>query len=318
MIAVWWWCYRHRDPGGFWAVAIGGGAAVVAAFLALRFRLEVVPSRIFEHRPQYPGGSLTAALAIEPRILALYAQLVVAPVNQCADYGLYSVRHFPTLVAIVIVVGLAVAAGLGIHRDRRLAVAVTLIVLPLVPVANFVPIYRAAADRYLYLPLAGVALAAGCLLDAPWLAGRGQVRRNIACCALVAAILLAIGCTARQKVWAGVVPLWEDTFRKNPLAFTAASGYAEALREAGRLAEAEQAARTAIRLSGGERGDAWATLALVLDDQGRPWEAVEALDKALAADPRLARPADRVATLAMERPYAEALERLLARRQAAP
>ena len=318
VIAVWWWCFRRRDPGRFWAAAIGGGAAVVVAFLALRFRLEVIPSRIFEHRPQYPGGSLAAALAIEPRILALYAQLVVAPVNQCADYGLYSIRHLPTPVSLAIVVGLALTAGLGIRRDRRLAVAVALVVLPLVPVANLVPIYRAAADRYLYLPLAGVALAGGCLLDAPWLGGRPALRKNICCGAVAAVILLAIGCSARQQVWSGVVPLWEDTFRKNPLAYTAASGCAEALREAGRLVEAEQAARTAIRLSGGERGDAWATLALVLEDQGRAADAIEALDKSLAVDPRLAQPAERVAALAMERPYAEALERLIARRKAAP
>jgi tetratricopeptide (TPR) repeat protein len=318
VLAVWWWCFRRRDPGRFWAAAIGGGVAVVAAFLALRFRLEVIPSRIFEHRPQYPGGSFAAAMAFAPRILALYAQLVVAPVNQCADYGSYSVRHLPPPVAVVVVGTLVLAAGLGVRRDRRLAVAVALIVLPLVPVANLVPIYRAAADRYLYLPLAGVALATGCLIDAPWLAGRAALRRHIAWCAVAVAALLAVGCTARQRVWAGAVPLWEDAFRKNPVAFTAAAGYAEALREAGRLAEAEPVARTAIRLTGGRRGEAWATLALVLDDQGRAREAAAALDEALAADPRLARPLDRVAALAMERPYAEALGRLVGRRPASP
>ncbi len=318
ILAVYWWCFRRGEPGRFWAAAIGGGAAAVVGFLALRFRLEVIPSKIFEYRPQYPGGSLATALTVVPRILALYAQLVVAPVNQCADYGLFSARHLPMPVSLVIVAGCALAACLGIRRDRRLAVAVAVVVLPLLPVANLVPIYRAAADRYLYLPLVGVALAAGCLLDAPWLRGRDALRRNatLGFAALIA--LLAVGCTARQRVWTGSLSLWTDTFRKNPVSFTAASGLAEALREAGRLAEAEQAARAAVGLCGGERGEAWATLALVLDDEGRQAEAAEALDKALAAEPRLARPMDRVAVMAMERPYAEALERLLARRNAAP
>lgn len=318
ILAVYWWCFRRGEPRRFWASAVAGGGITVAGFLVLRFWLEVVPSRIFEYRPQYPGGSLATALAVAPRILALYAQLVVAPVNQCADYGLHCARHLPLPASLGIVGGLAVAAVLGIRRDRRLAVATALIVLPLLPVANLVPIYRAAADRYLYLPLAGVALAAGCLLDAAWFRGRGAARRTAALCCAASVVVLAIGCTARQRVWTGSLALWTDTFRKNPASYTAASGLAEALWEAGRLPEAEQAARAAVGLCGGDRGEAWATLALVLADQERQPEAAAALDKALAAEPRLARPMDRVAVLAMERPYAAALERLLERRRGQP
>jgi tetratricopeptide (TPR) repeat protein len=190
-------------------------------------------------------------------------------------------------------------------------------VVPLLPVSNVIPIYRAAADRYLYLPMAGVALAVGLLLDPPWLAGRERLRSRLLIGVIVADILLGAGCLARQKVWADQLALWTDTFRKNPVAYTAASGLAEALREAGRLTEAEQAARCAIELSGGGRGDAWAALALTLDDQGRAAEAFTALDKAIEVDAKLADPDARVAALAMERPYAEALGRLLARRKAA-
>ena len=257
-------------------------------------------------------------MELEPRILALYAQLVVAPVNQSADYGSYSIRHLPLPAALAIVGLLVAVAGAGIRRDRRLAIAVALILLPLVPVANLVPIYRAAADRYLYLSMAGVGLAVGCLLDAPWLAGRGAVRTKLMFGCGVAVVALAIACTARQRVWAGSLPLWQDTFAKNPAAYTAASGLAGALWEAGQLVEAERAARIAIERCAGREGDAWATLAVVLDDQGRAAEAAEALDKALDVDPRLARPADRVAVMAMERPFAAALERLLAARHRSP
>ena len=47
-------------------------------------------------------------------------------------------------------------------------------------------------------------------------------------------------------------------------------------------------------------------------------EAFAALDKALEVDAKLADPDARVAALAMERPYADDLERLLARRKGAP
>lgn len=318
VIGVYWLLFRRGERGWFWPVVIGGAKVAVLGFLAARFLLEPEASRIFESRPQYPGGSLAAAMLIELRILALYAQLVVLPMNLCADYGLYSVAHLPLPVAGALVVTLVVAAGVAIRVDRRMLLAITLIVVPLLPVSNVIPIYRAAADRYLYLPMAGVALAAGLLLDAPWLAGRDRWRSRLLIGVIAADILLGFGCMARQKVWADQLALWTDTFRKNPAAYTAAAGFAEALREAGRLTEAEQAARRAIALSEGRRGDPWATLALILDDQGRATEAFAALDTAIELDAKLADPDARVAALAMERSYADALERLQARRKAAP
>ncbi|MFM7243202.1 MAG: hypothetical protein ACKO40_03380, partial [Planctomycetaceae bacterium] len=124
VLAAWWWLLQRREPtardAGFWRLAIGGGLAAVVVFLAARFLLEPSPSRIFETRPEYPGGSLAEALKVEPRILALYAQLVVCPVNLCADYGGYSVRHRPLPAALVILVVLAVAGGVAAWRDRRI------------------------------------------------------------------------------------------------------------------------------------------------------------------------------------------------------
>jgi tetratricopeptide (TPR) repeat protein len=256
-------------------------------------------------------------MLIEPRILALYTQLLVMPMNLCADYGLHSVSHLPLPVAIAVVVGVVAAGVFAVWRDRRMALAATLVVVPLLPVLNLVPIYRAAADRYLYLPTAGVAMAVGLLLDGRWLTSRPATRDRLLVGSLAAVVLLGLGCTERQKVWANPLALWSDTFRKNPVAFTAASGLAEALRETGRLPEAEQAARRAIQLVDGKRGDAWATLALILDGQGRTKEAFEALDKAVEIDPRLDDPEGRVRALAMERPYADDLIALLARRKAA-
>ena len=316
VIGLYWLLFRRGERGWFWPIAVGGATLAVVCFLAARFLLEPSPSRIFEARPQYPGGSVWAALAIEPRILALYAQLVLFPVNLCADYGLHSVRHLPLTVALAVVAGLVVAAFLAIRADRRMALAVALIVVPLLPVSNLVPIYRAAADRYLYLPLAGVALGIGLLLDGPWLTARLQLRERALMAGLAAAVLLGFGASERQRVWASPLALWEDTVQKNPVAYTAASGLGEALREVGRLPEAERATREAIRLSDGKRGDPFATLALILDAQGRAAEADEALDQAVAVDPKLADPEARVAALAMERSYADDLLKLQERRAA--
>lgn len=129
---------------------------------------------------------------------------------------------------------------------------------------------------------------------------------------LVAAVVaFAMVCVERQKVWANPVALWVDTYRKNPVSFTAASGLGEALREEGRLDGAEQATRDALRLSGGSRGDTWATLALILDSQGRVEDAKKTLAKALEVDPKLHDPDARVQVMAMEQKAADDLKGLM-------
>lgn len=314
ILGAYWLLFRRAEPRRFWSLAVGGGKLAAIAFLAARFLLEPAQSAIFEAKPQYPGGSFLAAMAIEPRILALYAQLVAFPVNLCADYGLYSVRHLPLPAALVILASLVAAAVVAIRADRRMVLACAIIVLPLIPVSNLFPIYRAAADRYLYLPMAGVALGLGWLLDGPWLAARPRLREKATIFCMAAVVLLGMACVERQKVWANPLGLWEDTFRKNPVAYTAASGLADSLLEVGRLPEAERTAREAIRLSDGKRGDPWVTLALILDAQGREAEAFEAVGRALEAQPSLADPEARVRALAMERQVADEWGRLLARR----
>ena len=315
IVAAYWGLFCRGEPTAFWRLAVGGGLLAAVAFLAARFLLEPAQSAIFEAKPQYPGGSFLAAMALEPQILALYGQLVVFPANLCADYGLHSVRHVPLPVALVILASLAAAAFVAIRADRRMALTCAIILLPLIPVSNLFPIYRAAADRYLYLPMAGVALAVGWLLDGPWLAVRPRLREKATISAMAAVVLLGLACIERQKVWATPLALWEDTFRKNPVAYTAASGLGESLREVGRLPEAERATREAIRLSGEERGDPWAALALILEAQGREAEAFEAADRAIAVQPSLADPKGRVRVLAMERQVAEEWGRLLGRRK---
>ena len=302
---------RNWRADRFWPVAVGGGLLLVACFLAARFWL-APESAIFTYKPTYLGGSLAAALEIQPRILALYAQVVAWPANLCADYGAYSIAHLPSPVALSILLPLVALGGWAAWRDARMALAIGLVLLPLLPVCNLVPIYRAAADRYLYLPLAGVALAIACLLAAPRIAQQSRTRKAACLSAAVLLCLLTASCIMRQRVWSSPLALWEDTAQKNPASPTAQGGLAESLWEAGRLPEAEQAARNALALTNGSVADHWLTLALVLADAGRGTEAQQTLQKALALDPRLADPDQRVATLAMDHATAAALKKLLA------
>ncbi|MGI9176758.1 MAG: hypothetical protein ACR2IT_02755 [Pirellulales bacterium] len=317
VLAAYGWLIRGGRRGRFWTVAIGGGLACVVAFLAARFLLEPSPSRIFEARPDYPGGSFLKAMMIEPRILALYAQMILLPVNLSADYGLHSVRHLPLWVALALLGAIVVGAAIAARWDRRVVFGLALLLLPLVPVSNLVPIYRSAADRYLYMPLAGVACLVGCLLDSTWLAANARRRQAVMIGALAGLLGLVTACVSRQAVWANQLALWEDTYGKNPVSFTAASGYAGALREAGRNEESIELAQRAIALTEGQRGDAWVALALALEAAGRAAEAEAMVAKAVEIDARLADPDARVAALAMEPEEAEGVKRIRARTKAA-
>ena len=314
VVAAWWRLFRRAEPSGFWRVAVGGGLLAAAAFLAARFLLQPEASVIFGVGPTYPADGVWQTLTqIQPRILALYAQLIVMPVNLCADYGLDSVRHLPLPVAGVVLAAVTGGLWLAVRCDRRVLFGVALAILPLVPVANLVPIYRAAADRYLYLPLAGVACMVACLLESAGTRAGEPRRRAVAACGLAVLVGLAAVNLRRQRVWADSLSLWQDTHRRNPASFTAAHGSAAALRDAGDARLAEWFAREAIRLSGSARGDAWAELALTLDDQGRAREADEALAEAVRIDERLADPDRRVEALALERDEAEQLKAILRR-----
>lgn len=318
VLAAFWGLFRAGGRSRFWRLAIGGGFVVVAAFLAARFLLEPSPSRIFETKPGFLGGSFIETLKIEPRILALYAQLIVFPVNLCADYGLYSLRHLPLWASLVVIAALASLATVGGRRDHRLLFGLALLLVPLVPVSNLVPIYRAAADRYLYLPLAGAACIVACVLDGPWLAGNERRRQAVTIGAMGAIVVLGAMGIGRQAVWANQLALWEDTLQRIPVSYTAASGYAGALREAGRTEESIEIARRAIDLSEGRRGDAWLVLALALEAAGRAAEAEKIVAKAVEVDGRLADPDARVAALAMEPAEAEGIKRILARNRSGP
>lgn len=319
LLLIAWRLFGRNDPRRFWALAIGGTALVVMAFLAARFLLEPMESRIFG-KPVPLGGSLQAAVAIQPRILALDAQLILWPFNQSADYQLSSLDHLPLPRSILILALLAAALSWGARHDRRIGFAAALIVLSVLPVANLWPIFQPAADRYLYLPMVGVATIVASLLDRPWWPAGLAVsaaRRGAVMVAMATVAVLAVACLRREAVWHDPVALWQDTLRKAPNSFTAAWGLGEALFDAGRPKEAERIAREAVKLSGGEDGGAWATLAVIVADQGRMAEAQSHLSRALAADPLLSDPDQRVAALAMERPWAERLKRLLAAKPAA-
>ncbi|MFN0151465.1 MAG: tetratricopeptide repeat protein [bacterium] len=106
-------------------------------------------------------------------------------------------------LALLAVIALMVA----IARTRPLAAAgAAAFLLLLLPTLGLVPFQILMADRYAYLPLAGVALAAAALWPARWSAERARVPVAIAACALVA--VLAPAARREASAWRNSETLW--------------------------------------------------------------------------------------------------------------
>ena len=149
------------------------------------------------------------------------------------------------------------------------------------------PIYHPLADRYLYLPMVGVAMIVGAVIGrighSVEPAEREQPLRPVALGVLG---LLAFLSVERALVWQHALPLWEDTVARNPMSPAGYNGLDCApstmriLPRSSSLRSGMPVGSLSCRLLGG--------LAVSLEaiDRGRA-DVAEALRKAIALDPAI-------------------------------
>jgi len=153
--------------------------------------------------------------------------------------------------------------------------------IALAPVSGILALPNLSAERYLYLPLAGAALALAAALES---AAR-RFRRPRAALALVSAALLAPAAAATLRR----VPAWRDDaslFGGAPASDSARLRYNRGLlaQRAGRLAEADEEYRKAADLNPASV-EALVNLAEVERLRGREAERLALLRRAVAANP---------------------------------
>jgi protein O-mannosyl-transferase len=285
VLGCYWLLFRRMEPRAGWLGLCGAAGLVVVLFLVARFTLPPKDSIIFASKPQYPGGSLAAALGIQPRIWVFYMRQIVWPQNLCADYGPYAVRNFGYGISLALLLAVAVAQVSAASVNRVFALGAAFFWLALLPVSNLVPIFRPMADRFLYLPMCGVAI----MLASVSCGGTG-LRRGAAAVAIVTAVAFSIITFQREKVWHDNIALWSDVAKKNPSIPESAVNLGSALFDAGRLEESLAEYQRAVKLNKGTDAETFAGMALPLDALGRAVEADEAFRKAVALNGRYAHP----------------------------
>jgi tetratricopeptide (TPR) repeat protein len=194
-----------------------------------------------------PAGDrdLAGVVLTACRYVARYFGLALLPASQSVDYSYGAIPEstgivspWTTLPALLLVLLLAAGGIAGVARRAgagRLAGAGVLWFLgTLAPVLQFVPIAERFAERFAYLPLAGLVLAAGLLLER---ARRREPVLGWGLAALLSVAALAAS-AARNREWRSPLDLWTSAVEAQPRAARAHLGRANALKEAGRLREA--------------------------------------------------------------------------------
>ena len=272
--------------------------------------------------------SWVAYALTQPAVILSYLRLLVVPVGQNLDHdpAIASSLTGPVLLsiaALAAVLGLPTAWGWRARRTAggRIALfAVAWFVTTMAVESSVLPIEDAMNEHRMYLPSAGLFLAAGCAVAWALERAGSRARRNALAVAVGAGVLVLAAATfARNQIWRDPLTLWGDAMAKSPgrsrppifvaqalidrgdveaaipLLQTAMQlhprtaladlNLGRAYAKLGRTADAERALRRGIALGGDEFPGAWLELANVLRDAGRIDEACDAYRAELKTAP---------------------------------
>lgn len=213
------------------AAFVVGMLAVVAGDLYVRYRLfgRIAPDPALIGRLDNPlvGEGFVARLATGVTLYARALQLFLLPIGQSADYSFNqlpiarSLLDPAALSAFLLCVLLTIAAAVTLRRAPAFGFGLFTFLFAYGAVSNIpVPIGTIFAERLLYLPSAGLAIAAAHLLSGLLAAlerRRREVGLVVARGALIAVVfVLLVAHWQRNQVYASPETLYRDMVRTAP------------------------------------------------------------------------------------------------------
>ena len=189
-----------------------------------------------------PVRSLDVQLWTQLKAAVYYLKLGLVPVGLNVEHQFFEAAAFwqvPVLASGLVLASL-VATGWG-GISRRDGFWLAWVVVTLAP-SSLIPLNVLVNEHRLYLPMAGLAVAAG----ARW----ASVERSNRMKGAVLALLLALGILTwqRNRVWQDELSLWQDAVAKGPLMPRAHVHLGNARRQGGQPGAARAAFETALQL----------------------------------------------------------------------
>ncbi len=222
--------------------------AVAVLYLVLRFT--VLQGIGVPTSAQYLGGEMTTTerWMTSGRVFLKYFLLTFAPVSLAGDYDFNTIPlatfwDWDAWAGLVSVLAMVIGAILVRRINWQLSLGLLFPFIALITVSNWiVPISVLMAERFLYLPMFGVALAGGILF-----AGipRRSMRSVIGAGVFVLAVLL---CVSHNYVWSDDLTFYGNMVRVAPENAKGRLGYGFALIQAGRGADAERELEEGLRI----------------------------------------------------------------------
>jgi tetratricopeptide (TPR) repeat protein len=211
-----------------------------------------------------------------------YLQKLLLPIHLNAYHvfsPITSVFEPNGLLSLAVTMAFTVAVLLAMKKNRPAFFALALVLLPLLP-SLYIPGAgeNTFAERYLYLPSFGFVLLIALLVE--WVASQ---RLNWSVPLAVALILVtglyAHGTVQRNTVWRDDEHLWRDVIQHSPNSAVPHYNFACALNAQGRIDEAIEEYRTAIRIQ--PAAAAYRSLGAAYQAKGLLQESVEQYELAL-------------------------------------
>jgi tetratricopeptide (TPR) repeat protein len=169
-----------------------------------------------------PTASMAGHLLTELRVAVTYLRLLVLPVNQNVDYDypLSTSMPLPSVLASLIVVLSAIALALWLLRKRgaaRLAAFGVLFFFLALSVESVVPWLMPMYEHRLYLPVAGLFMAASVgVVGLAAALPSAAARKALGAACVIALLCFGTLAAARNTVWKSPFSLWGDTVAKSP------------------------------------------------------------------------------------------------------
>lgn len=255
----------------------------VAGFLWARFAMQPKVSEIFTESATRIGANAWEILNVQVRIWTFQARQIIWPSNLSIIYDADALTPISVAMGWSVVVVLAAISVLLMVFDRRLVAVVGAMAAAMATVANLIPIFNPIADRYLYTPLAMLAIVLCLVIGSRVPRLPGVARVCLLSVAVVAVVLLTLASHHRIYLFDHDIRLLEATNKATPsLQARQSLGYAYI--EADRAGEAIPLfeALTARRW---DYPPYWMALSVALEMQGRSDEADEAFLRAVQIDP---------------------------------